>query len=610
MNSLRKLFDNQIYIIKLSWEFKKSFFILTLMQAVVNGVVPPISVVLYRSLVESVTQSDWNRSLSFIGIIAAFSLLASLVNAILKRNTEIDKELFKNTLVFNLLAKTADMDNHLQQLPEVTTLKERANNAIQRGSATRSFNSFFSIVSALITIISSSFILSSVSAYVLIFIAIIIFLKIITVSRDRYSQYGAFVEMASVNKEMGYYAQMLTDPAYANEMKMYTISSWVLAKYNSILKRINFVIKRLLDSIFRNEMIRGTLSALEEVVIYIFLVWQVIFESMSIANFTMFLSALKTLSSRTTSMLNALITIGESSVYIDSYRSFISLENTIAVKNYGISISELSSSTPLLRLADVSFSYPGHKKLVLNNVCLDIEQGRFYVIVGENGAGKTTLIRLLCRLYDPQEGMILYSGTDIKEIKYDEYRALFGVVFQDYQYYDLSVAENIAMSEYDGSEEIRSKIRGSLEKVGLLEKVDTLPKGLETRLGRTFEDDGVLLSGGEAQKLALAKALYKDSPILILDEPSSALDAFAEEDLIRTSIKAASGKTVLYISHRLSIARYADEVIFIADGQIVDKAPHSVLLQTNERYSQMYKAQAAHYMDMEDKKDESILSVF
>ena len=233
---------------------------------------------------------------------------------------------------------------------------------------------------------------------------------------------------------------------------------------------------------------------------------------------------------------------------------------------------------------------------MLNNVSLNIEQGKFYVIVGENGAGKTTLIKLLCRLYDPQKGEILYCGTDIKKLKYDEYRTQFGVVFQDYKYYDLSIAENIAMNEYDGSESVCRKIQQSLEKVGLLEMVAALPKGIQTRLGRTFEDDGVLLSGGEAQKIALAKALYKDPPVLILDEPSSALDAFAEEDLIRTFNKAASGKTVLYISHRLSIARYADEVIFISNGHIVNKAPHGVLLQTNEHYSRMYKAQAAHYI--------------
>lgn len=352
--------------------------------------------------------------------------------------------------------------------------------------------------------------------------------------------------MAPVNKKMGYYAQMLTDPAYANEMKMYAISDWIIAKYHSIIERINTVIKRLLNSIFKNEIIRGVLSVLEESIIYFFLAWNVIFKSMSFANFTMFFSALKTLSSRTTSMLNDLITIGECSVYIEAYGSFISLENTIAVKNYGLSISKISLSNPLLRFSNVSFSYPGSERFVLNNINLDIERGKFYVIVGENGAGKTTLIKLLCRLYDPQKGEILYSGTDIKELKYDEYRAQFGVVFQDYKYYDLSIAENIAMNEYDGSESVCRKVEQSLEKVGLLEMTTALPKGIETRLGRTFDDDGVLLSGGEAQKIALAKALYKNAPVLILDEPSSALDAFAEESLIRTFTKAASGKTDIF----------------------------------------------------------------
>lgn len=270
-------------------------------------------------------------------------------------------------------------------------------------------------------------------------------------------------------------------------------------------------------------------------------------------------------------------------------------ENRIAIPNKGIDIVNLSDCKNSFEIENVSFKYPGAKINTLENLSLSVEKGKFYVIVGKNGVGKTTLVRLLCRLYDSTTGCIKYLDNDIRTLEYRSYRENIGVVFQDYKYYCLSIAENVAMNEYDEEPETLNRILMALNNAGLGEKIRSLPRGIHTQLGKIFHNEGILLSGGELQKLALARVLFKDPSVVILDEPSSALDALAENELIKTFNTALKGKTVFYISHRLSVAKYADKVIFMDDKHIKGFDTHENLLKDCEDYRIMYESQAKHY---------------
>ena len=245
-----------------------------------------------------------------------------------------------------------------------------------------------------------------------------------------------------------------------------------------------------------------------------------------------------------------------------------------------------------IEFRNVSFAYPGTGKYVLKNFSCKLRPGKRFAVVGMNGSGKTTMIKLLCRLYDPQEGEILLNGRDIREYDYDEYLALFSVVFQDFKLFPFSLGQNVAASmEYD-----EAKVRASLEKAGFGERFSTLDKGCETILYKNFTNEGVEISGGEAQKIAIARAVYKDAPMVVLDEPTAALDPLAEQDVYAKFDGISAGKTTVYISHRLSSCKFCDEILVLHNGELVQQGNHNTLVsQPDGKYYELWNAQASHY---------------
>ncbi|HAZ37022.1 MAG TPA: ABC transporter ATP-binding protein, partial [Clostridiaceae bacterium] len=236
--------------------------------------------------------------------------------------------------------------------------------------------------------------------------------------------------------------------------------------------------------------------------------------------------------------------------------------------------------------------YPGTDIYALKNVSIKLKIGERLAIVGMNGSGKTTFIKLLCRLYDPNEGEILLNGINIKKYDYEEYTRLFSIVFQDFKLFSFSIGQNVAASvDYD-----ENAVKDALEKVGLKERLDKMPEGIRTPLYKDFDENGVEISGGEAQKIALARSLYRDSPIIILDEPTAALDPISEFDIYSKFNEIVGTKTAFYISHRLSSCRFCDEIAVFNEGQIIQKGTHDELLKDeNGKYYELWNAQAKYY---------------
>lgn len=280
----------------------------------------------------------------------------------------------------------------------------------------------------------------------------------------------------------------------------------------------------------------------------------------------------------------------ETSLYVSKIRKFLGYEPKIVSEEGLIPTKEAKE----IELKDVSFAYGDKTEMLLKDISMQIKPGEKIALVGYNGAGKTTLVKLLMRLYDVKAGEILADGTDIRKYDVKKYRDTIGTVFQDFQIFAGNVKENVMLDVDDSCDETR--IRQALTDSGLMGRVHRMPKELDTELTTEFSKDGINLSGGESQKLAIARVFYKDAGLMILDEPSSALDPIAEYQLNHAMLEATKDKTVIFISHRLSTTRIADRIIMLEDGRIVEQGSHEELLLQKGKYAQMWKVQAGAYI--------------
>ena len=253
-------------------------------------------------------------------------------------------------------------------------------------------------------------------------------------------------------------------------------------------------------------------------------------------------------------------------------------------------------------LENVSFRYPNAEDFTLKNINLTLRPGEKLAVVGLNGAGKTTLIKLMCGLYDPTEGRVLLNGTDVRNFNRNDYYKLFTAVFQQFNLIAATVAQNIAQSIEDVDIPLAWEC---LEKAGLTEKVRALPKGIDTLLERSVYDDAAEFSGGETQKLMLARALYKNSPFIILDEPTAALDPIAEADMYSKYNQMTASRSSVYISHRLASTRFCDRVIFLENGVITEEGTHEKLISRGEGYARLFEVQSRYYREEENICEES-----
>jgi ATP-binding cassette, subfamily B, bacterial len=282
----------------------------------------------------------------------------------------------------------------------------------------------------------------------------------------------------------------------------------------------------------------------------------------------------------------------ENSLYIEKIRRFLAYEEQVVERVDAIAPPDAPA---LLELRNVSFAYSPEAGPILRNLSLTIRPNERIALVGYNGAGKTTLVKLLMRLYDVTEGQILLNGRDIRDYKLEDYRRSFGSVFQDYQLFAASIAENVLMDQVSDMAAEREKVESALVRSGFQDRLQSLEQGIETPLTREFEESGTNLSGGEAQKVAIARAFAKPSHYMILDEPSSALDPISEYHMNQSMLEAAGNKTVFFISHRLSTTRMADRICMMEKGEIIEQGTHDELIALNGKYAEMFNLQAERY---------------
>lgn len=325
--------------------------------------------------------------------------------------------------------------------------------------------------------------------------------------------------------------------------------------------------------------------------VYLFVCLKAWGGAFGIGSATQYIGAFTAMSGGLAKLLEIVGDAGINAFYLGQEFSFLDIPNRMYQGS--LTVEKRSDKNYEVEFRNVSFRYPNMETYALRNVSLKFRVGERLALVGQNGSGKTTFIKLLCRLYDPTEGEILLNGIDIRKYDYQEYMSVFSVVFQDFRLLAYSVGQNTAASaKYD-----REKARGCCQKAGFWERVETMPEGLDTILYKNLSEDGVEISGGEQQKLAIARAMYRDSAFLILDEPTAALDPMAEYEIYTRLNEIVEDRTAIYISHRLSSCRFCDEIIVFDEGSMVQQGTHEALLaQEHGKYCELWNAQAQYYV--------------
>ena len=348
--------------------------------------------------------------------------------------------------------------------------------------------------------------------------------------------------------------------------------------------------KKLFTEKFKNEIPKSALSYLLQIISYIFICIYTLKGIFGIGSIIKYIGFMQRLINSIVRLFDISSNIKYNTPFIEDYLNFLDIENKWSQGERLVEEKEKAE----IEFHNVSFCYPGADTYALKNLDIKIQAGRRVAVVGINGSGKTTMIKLLCRLYDPTEGMITLNGINIKEYDYNQYLSIFAVVFQDFKLFSFGLGQNIAAStEYDAD-----KAKDALKKAGFLDRLSSMQRELDTALYKDFEEDGVEISGGEAQKIAMARAIYKDAPFVILDEPTAALDPIAEFDIYSGFDKIVGNKTAVYISHRLASCRFCDDIIVLHEGKLIQQGSHASLLRNKEgKYYELWNSQAKYYTE-------------
>jgi len=390
------------------------------------------------------------------------------------------------------------------------------------------------------------------------------------------------------NAEGSYVFQMFGSEAYGPDIRLYHLADYICKKARALSDVGAAFVEHARACGKRNGLTAFALQILAGTT-YVYIAIKAMAGSIQISDVLMYAGAIITMMDSIREMMNIHIEINYSHQYLKTYEEFINRPNM----HYDgtLPIEKRTDNQYLLQMRHVSFRYPGTEQYILRDINIEFSVGERLALVGKNGAGKTTLIKLLLRLYEPTEGEILLNGIDIGKYDYDEYVRIFSVVFQDYQLFHLPLDENIA-----GSENVdEARVAKVLEQVGLTERVARMKDEAHTLLYHET-GDGEALSGGEAQKTAIARALYKDAPFVILDEPTAALDPLAEAEVYENFNELIGGKTSIYISHRMSSCKFCDRIVVLDGGRIAEEGTHEQLLARQGIYASLFEAQAQHYI--------------
>ncbi len=406
-------------------------------------------------------------------------------------------------------------------------------------------------------------------------------------------------EKSEYIKQMMYLSNQAQDWSAAKDIRIFGLRTWIIDLYNKSMDAF-MAFRQRAEGVYLWAKAADVLFAfLRNGIAYAYLAVQVIYGGIGAAEFLLYFTAVNGFTAWVTGILSEFSNLYKQSLDLSIVRECLEYPELFRFEDGKPLKAENKGHE--IRLENVSFRYPGAQKDTLSNIDITLHPGEKLAVVGLNGAGKTTLVKLVCGYLDPTQGRVLLDGRDIRDFNRRDYYRMFSAVFQDFSLLAGTIAENVAQSETDIDLE---QVKICVKKAGLSQKIDSLPDGYRTYLNRRVYEDAIMLSGGETQSLMLARALYKNAPFIILDEPTAALDPIAESNMYQKYNEMTSGKSSIYISHRLASTRFCDRIILIDNGGICEEGTHDGLLKLGGKYASLYEVQSKYYQEGEKANEE------
>ena len=607
LKKTKGFFSRLFYIFTLVWQSAPLILIAMVLLCILDGVLPVFGAYVSSYLLNEIAGLITDRGMGIISdealevmqpliflfilnVVYLFSKkLLTKVSAMI---TGIAGELVVNHIKLLLIGKAKTLDTRSFDNPVFYEKLENANREANMRPISI-LNATFSLISAMISAISFVVVLANLSpiAPLVIIFAALPGALVSLVYRNKNFRYIRF--HSKERRQMQYYSSLMVDKDRVQEIKILGLADTFTAKYKAAFAKYYFGLKKLIIKEGVIQIAVSLISTAVNCLLFVFIAYTVIFGDGQVGDYSLYSGALTSITGYVATLLTSTVTIYEGTLFIDNMiefmkekREIVSLSEDPALPERGIPHT--------VEFKNVSFRYPGVDRFVLKNVNLKIEHGESVVLVGLNGAGKSTLIKLLTRLYDPTEGAIYLDGKDLREYDVEALYDIFGIIFQDFGRYAETVGENIKFGDVD-RDHTPEAIVAAAQRGGAETFINALPDGYDTHLTRMFEDSGRELSVGQWQKLSVARAFYKDSEILILDEPTAALDPLAEQEVFSQFSRLSEGKIAVFVSHKLSSAVTASKIVVIDGGTVSEIGTHEELMALGGRYCELFTTQAKRY---------------
>ncbi|AWZ49992.1 ABC transporter (plasmid) [Clostridiaceae bacterium 14S0207] len=589
------------YLLKEAINKDKMFIILLLSSTAINTIIPCVSVFIPKFIIDYIGHENKFNDISFklIELFLIFCIL-KFVSCFLQG--VISKRIMKIRIQFviNLQKRCLDMDYPFTENPDILNENLNAWKACQGGQIgiESVYNTIFNVSNNIVVTILFLYLIFnlSIGMFMIIFISFIV--SYTYHFRAKKFQHDNITNISKLDRKNDYIGDLMSNFAYGKEMRIYNLKEFMANKFNKLVNDRVKVEKKIKTKFMNSNIIDSIFIFIKDGVGLVYLTYSVLNNKMSIGEFTMYFSILSYINIMSGSIIEDFAHIRAQNLYINDYIDFMKKYDCREVTTEGYDIPIIDKLE--FEFKNVSFKYPFTDRYIYEDLNLKICAGEKLAVVGVNGSGKTTLIKLLTRLYEPTSGEILLNGINIKKFNKKEYFKIFSVVFQDSKLYPFTIKENISSQE-EGNEK---KVLDSLEKADMIEKINKLHKGIDTSVFKHIDEQGIEFSGGENQKLTLARALYKDGNMIILDEPTAALDPIAENELYNNFNNLINGKTAIYISHRLASTSFCDKIALFENGKIIEYGNHSELMAQKGQYYKIFKTQASYYKTDEKEVQE------